>query len=211
MSLAACRHCGQRKVLCPAGSISRGSIPADVGWQHTVSPWHRAGSALRPSGSGEMPGFCAGGPPAPLCVICPWGWLGQEEGHFSTVLSQQCPPRGKPTVCRLNGDPVLRGLMAMHVPSVVECPNVCTSSGWDLTPQNASPGCETPWGQPLCSAPGMGSRLPRECCNPPTKPSCAPCLQQPCGQIRVSSLLGGGLSPPFCCQTHECVPGHPGP
>lgn len=209
MSLAACRDCGQRKALCPAGSISHGSIPADVGWQHTASPWHGAGSALRPPGSRGMPGFCAAGPPAPLCVICPRGWLGLEEGHFPTVASQQCPPRGKPTVCRLNGDPVLRGLSAMHIPSVLECPNVCTSSGWDLAPQNASPGCETPWGQPLCLAPGMGSRLPGECCDAPTKPSCGPCLH-PCGQTRVSSLLGGGLSPPHCCQTHECVPGHPG-
>lgn len=135
-----------------------------------------------------------------------WGW--------KRVTSPQsppgsAPPRGKPTVCRLNGDPVLRGLSAMHIPSVLECPNVCTSSGWDLAPQNASPGCETPWGQPLCLAPGMGSRLPGECCGAPTKPSCGPCLH-PCGQTRVSSLLGGGLSPPHCCQTHECVPGHPG-
>lgn len=115
---------------------------------------------------GGMSDFCAGGPPVPLCVICPRGWLGLEESHFPTALSWQCPPRGKPTICRLNGDPVLRGLLAMHLPSVLECPNVCSSSGWDLAPQNASPGCETPWGQPLCSAPGMGSRLPRECCDP---------------------------------------------
>lgn len=42
----------------------------------------------------------------------------------------------------------------------------------------------------------------------PSKPSCGPCLH-PCGQNRVSSLLGE-LSPPHCCQTHVCVLGHPG-
>lgn len=92
MSLAACRDCRQRKVLCPAGSISRGSIPADEGWQHTVSPWHRAGSALRPPGSGGMPSFCAmRAPCSPVCQPAlggGWGW--------KRVTSPQCSPGSAP-------------------------------------------------------------------------------------------------------------------
>lgn len=150
------------------------------------------------------------GPPGPLCVICPRGWLGLEEGHFPTVPSWQCPPRGKPTVCRLNGDPVLCGLLAMHIPGVLECPNVCTSSGWDLAPQNASPAVRPPRDSHSARLPAWDPGCHESAVIPqPNKPSCGPCLH-PCGQIRVSSLLGGGLSPPHRCQTHVCVPGHPG-
>lgn len=92
VSLAACRDCRQRKVLCPAGSISCGSIPANVGWQHTVSPWHRAGSALRPSGSGGCLVSVLEGPLLP-CVSSAlgdgWGWKRVACPQFSPSSAPQ--------------------------------------------------------------------------------------------------------------------------
>lgn len=85
----------------------------------------------------------------------------------------------------------MRGLWAMHIPSVCGCLNLCTSSGWDLAPRNASPSCETPWGQPPHSAPGTGSWLLRERCSPPTKPGCDPSCSPAAGPVRACCLVEG--------------------
>ncbi|XP_040977520.1 uncharacterized protein LOC121233006 isoform X7 [Aquila chrysaetos chrysaetos] len=102
-SLAGCQVCRQRRALCPAGSISHGSIPTDMGWQHTVSPWHRAGSALGPPSSQGMPSLCAGGPSwSPACHL-PEGIAGAGRGSLSPQSpSLQSPPRGKATTCHFN-------------------------------------------------------------------------------------------------------------
>ncbi|XP_049649701.1 uncharacterized protein LOC126035300 isoform X2 [Accipiter gentilis] len=95
-SLAGCQVCRQHRALCPAGSISHGSIPTDMGWQHTVSPWHRAGSALGPPSSEGMPSLCAGGPSwSPACHL-PEGIAGAGRGSLSPRSpSLQSPPNGE--------------------------------------------------------------------------------------------------------------------
>lgn len=209
VSLAACRDCGQCKTPCPAGSISRGSVPADVGWQHSVTLARGRISTETPLAVGECLASVLEGPLLP-CVSSAlgdgWGW----ERVTSPESSPSSAPQGgnPPSVALMETPFCVASWLCTYLVSSSAQTSVLAQDG--ISPlKTLPPAVRSPWGQPLCSAPGMGSRLPRECCDPPTKPTCGPCLH-PRGQTRVSSLLGGGLSPPICCQTHECVPGHPG-
>lgn len=190
-------------MLCPAGSIPHGSIPADVGWQHTVSLWHGAGSALRPFSSGGMPSLCAGGPSwASVCYLSQ-GIARAGRGSPSHSPLPAVPLQGgKPPSVALMESPfcVASGLCTYLVSACAQTSVVAQDR---ILPLKTLP---------LCVRPSLGTATPLGCCcgvpakatlQSLTKPVCRPCLQ-PCSQTCVGSLLGGGLSPPCCCQTHVC-------
>lgn len=98
-------------------------IPADMGWQRTVSPQQQGALRWDPQAASgclvsalEVRSGLAPGP----SVSSPPGMWRLEEGPFFPHALLMSPQGGQPPSVTLTE----RGLQAMHVPSVCRCPNL---------------------------------------------------------------------------------------